>query len=143
MFIFYFGMMSMITPPIALAAFAASTIARSDPMGTGWLAMKLGWVAYIVPFLFVASPPMLMIGDSTAIIVTFIAATIGVFYVTVAVVGYFACTLGTVTRILAALAGFALFIATALPWAVGIIVGAAGAALGALVLAFSATARPR
>ena len=143
MFIFYFGMMSMITPPIALAAFAASTIARSDPMSTGWLAMKLGWVAYIVPFLFVVSPPMLMIGDTASIVVTFIEATIGVFYVTVAVVGYFACTLGRAARILAALAGCALFVATALPWAIGIIVGAAGAALGALVLALSARAARR
>ena len=126
-----------------MAAFAAATIARSDPMETGWLAMKLGWVAYVVPFLFVASPPMLMIGDSVSVAVTFVEATIGVFYVTVALVGYFSRSLGMATRILAALAGFALFAATALPWIVSLGVGAAGAALGALVLAFSARAGRR
>ena len=143
MFIFYFGMMSMITPPVALAAFAAATIARSDPMDTGWLAMKLGWVAYVVPFLFVASPPMLMIGDSVSVVVSFVEATIGVFYVTVALVGYFARPLGAAIRIVAALAGLALFAATAMPWIVSLGVGAAGAALGALVLAFSARAGRR
>ncbi len=63
MFILYFGMMSMITPPIALAAFAAATISRADPMRTGYVAMRMGWVAYVIPFLFVLSPTLIMIGN--------------------------------------------------------------------------------
>ena len=64
MFILYFGMMSMITPPIALAAFAAATISGADPMKTGFESMKMGWVAYIIPFLFVLSPTLILRGDT-------------------------------------------------------------------------------
>ena len=143
MFIFYFGMMSMITPPIALAAFAAATIAEANPMGTGWRAMQLGWVAYIIPFLFVAAPPILMIGDSTSIIVAVVEATIGVYYVTVAVVGYFARPLSALLRILMALAGFGLLTATSVPWPIDLIIGSTGATIGALVLAFATKTGPR
>ena len=55
MFILYFGMMSMITPPIALAAFAAAAITQKSALETGIAAMRFGWVAYIVPFLFIYS----------------------------------------------------------------------------------------
>ena len=60
LFILYFGVMSLITPPIATAAFVAATIAKTDPMDAGWLAMRFGWASYIVPFLFVYSPAMIM-----------------------------------------------------------------------------------
>jgi TRAP-type uncharacterized transport system fused permease subunit len=67
MFVMYFGMMSMITPPVALAAFAAASLAQTDPMKTGWAAVRFGWVAYIIPFLFVRAPSLLMQGDVTTI----------------------------------------------------------------------------
>jgi TRAP transporter 4TM/12TM fusion protein len=62
MFVMYFGMMSMVTPPIALAAYAAANIAQCDPDRTGWMATRVGWAAYLVPFLFVYDPPLLMQG---------------------------------------------------------------------------------
>ena len=58
LFILYFGIMSLITPPIATAAFVAATIAKTDPMAAGWTAMRFGWASYIVPFLFVYSPAL-------------------------------------------------------------------------------------
>src|SRR5690606_3170610 len=55
MFVMYFGMMSMITPPICIAAFAAASVAGADAMRTGFTATRFGWTAFIVPFLFVYS----------------------------------------------------------------------------------------
>jgi TRAP transporter 4TM/12TM fusion protein len=107
MFILYFGMMSMITPPIALAAFAAASISRADPMKTGYVAMRMGWVAYVIPFLFVLSPTLLMVGAPWKIALNVASATIGVYIVSVAMVGFFTRPLCVVTRILLALGGLA------------------------------------
>ena len=59
LFALYFGMLSMITPPVAIAALAAATVANSDPMKTGFAAVTFGWSAYLVPFLFVLAPELL------------------------------------------------------------------------------------
>jgi TRAP transporter 4TM/12TM fusion protein len=90
MFILYFGMMSMITPPIALAAFAAATITDDKPMKTGFEAMKLGWLAYVVPLLFIFTPALLMESSAFDIGMTFVIAVIGVHFISVSMVGYFA-----------------------------------------------------
>ncbi|WP_180052335.1 MULTISPECIES: TRAP transporter permease [unclassified Acinetobacter] len=68
MFVFYFGLFANITPPVALAAFAGAGIAGGDPMRTGFLALRLSLAGFIVPFLFVYNPAMLMI-DTTDIAV--------------------------------------------------------------------------
>ncbi|MFB6329564.1 TRAP transporter permease [Acinetobacter variabilis] len=68
MFVFYFGLFANITPPVALAAFAGAGIAGGDPMRTGFLALRLSLAGFIVPFLFVYNPAMLMI-DTTGIAV--------------------------------------------------------------------------
>jgi len=107
MFILYFGMMSMITPPIALAAFAASSLSRADPMQTGFAAMRMGWVAYIIPFLFVLSPSLLMSGDTTHIVLNICTASIGVYVISVAMVGQFTRALGPPLRLALAVSGFA------------------------------------
>jgi TRAP-type uncharacterized transport system fused permease subunit len=100
MFILYFGMMSMITPPIALAAFAASSISRADPMRTGFAAMRMGWVAYVIPFLFVLSPTLIMLGTPGAIALNVVTATVGVFAGSVVMVGFFTRPLTIVPRTL-------------------------------------------
>ena len=105
MFILYFGMMSMITPPIAMAAYAAATISRSSPMATGWVSMKLGWVAYVIPFMFVISPPLLMDGTVIEILTTIVTSMIGVYFFSVTVVGYFSRRLSMAQRCLLAAAG--------------------------------------
>ncbi len=107
MFILYFGMMSMITPPIALAAFAAASISRADPMKTGFVAMRMGWVAYVIPFLFVLSPTLLAVGAPWKIALNAATATIGVYIVSVAMVGYFTRPLGLVPRLLLGIGGLA------------------------------------
>lgn len=69
MFVFYFGLFANITPPVALAAFAGAGIAGGDPMKTGFQALKLSFAGFIVPFLFVYNPAILMI-DMTQVVAT-------------------------------------------------------------------------
>jgi TRAP transporter 4TM/12TM fusion protein len=88
LFIFYFAAISAITPPVALAAFAGAGIAKSDPMKTGWVAMKLGIAAYIVPFMFIYGPSLLLMGTPTEIITTVITASIGIYAMAAAVEGW-------------------------------------------------------
>ncbi|HZD89280.1 MAG TPA: TRAP transporter fused permease subunit [Pseudolabrys sp.] len=107
MFILYFGMMSMITPPIALAAFAAASISRADPMKTGFVAMRMGWVAYVIPFMFVLSPTLLGVGAPWKIGLNATTAVVGVYVVSVAMTGFFARPLGPLPRVLLGVAGLA------------------------------------
>ncbi len=135
MFILYFGMMSMITPPIALAAFAAATISGADPMKTGFESMKLGWVAYVVPFLFVLSPTLLLKGEPVHIILNVFTAAAGVYIVSVAVVGYFSRRLNTVYRIALVVTGLAAMTPdTGFPF--GGIISLGGVLVGLLILGY-------
>lgn len=89
MFVMYFGMMSMVTPPVALAAYAAANIARCDPDKTGWMAMRVGWAAYVVPFLFVYDPPLLMQGAWWQVLWAVATNCLGLWCGAIAVVGHF------------------------------------------------------
>ena len=78
MFAFYFAILSAITPPVALAVFAASGIAKSDLWSTGWAAVKIGAAGFIVPYMFVYEPSLLMIGPWQTIVSSCFTAVIGV-----------------------------------------------------------------
>ena len=71
MFVMYNGMLSMITPPVAFAAYAAANIARTDGWTTGWIACLVGWSTFILPFLFVLTPSLLMDGPAYLIVLEF------------------------------------------------------------------------
>ncbi len=105
LFILYFGMMSMITPPVALAAFAAATITKADPLGTGFAAMRVGWAAYIIPFIFVGSPALLLEGSWDAIAAATVLSIIGVAAICAGMVGFFHCRLGLPARLILAALG--------------------------------------
>jgi TRAP-type uncharacterized transport system fused permease subunit len=107
MFVLYFGMLSMITPPVALAAYAAANISKAGVMETGWAAVRIGWVKFVLPFMFVLSPTLLMIGTPVAIVYDSVTAFIGVYYATVGIVGYFQREVGPVMRIIMIGAGLA------------------------------------
>ena len=81
--------MSMVTPPVALSAFAAANIAGSDVDKTGWTATRIGWAAYLVPFLFALSPSLLMQGPALVIAWAVLSASAGLWLGTIGVVGYF------------------------------------------------------
>ena len=78
MFILYWGMLSFITPPVAIGAFAAASVARTSPMRTGFKAVQLGAIIYFVPFFFVLNPALLLIGTPQEIISVTVSAIIGV-----------------------------------------------------------------
>ena len=105
LYVLYFGMMSMITPPIALAAFAAAAIAKASPMATGWAAMRFGWSAYVIPVLFVFSPTLIMIGAPLDIAIAIVTAVIGVWLISAAIAGYFSQALPPLSRGLFAVFG--------------------------------------
>lgn len=89
MFILYFGMMSMITPPVAIGAFFAASMAGAPPMRTGFIAMRFGWTAYIVPFIFMFSPALLLQGTSTSEAVVAVGTAIaGVWLISSGMIGY-------------------------------------------------------
>ncbi len=107
MFILYFGMLSMITPPVALAAFAAANISKAGPMETGWSAVRVGWAKFVLPFMFVLSPTLLMQGSAGAIAFDSITAMIGVYLATCGMLGYFQSPLPMVHRVILCIAGLA------------------------------------
>ena len=106
MFVFYFGIVADITPPVALAAYAGSAIAKSDPMKTAFQATRLAIAAFLIPYIFCLNPAMLFI-DTTAIQVIQVIVTsfIGMFAIASAIEGYMFRNLLPVTRIILAAAG--------------------------------------
>jgi TRAP transporter 4TM/12TM fusion protein len=90
MFVFYFAVMSAITPPVALAAYAAAGISGTDPMKTGVEAFRLGIAAFIVPFMFIYSPEILMVGGAGSIAFASVTAAIGIYLLAASIQGWFA-----------------------------------------------------
>ena len=105
LFFFYFGMLSLITPPDCIATYAAASIARADFWKSGWTGMRLGIVAYIVPFVFVFHPALLFKGAISEIVLAIVTASIGVIFLATGVAGYLFKELGLVKRALLILAG--------------------------------------
>ncbi|MBU0588084.1 MAG: TRAP transporter permease [Gammaproteobacteria bacterium] len=78
LFVLYFAVLSAITPPVALAVYAANAISRGTLMDTSWAAVKLGMTGYIIPFMFVFAPSLLLMGDPATVAWAVVTATIGV-----------------------------------------------------------------
>jgi TRAP transporter 4TM/12TM fusion protein len=87
-FVLYWGIISFITPPVALAAYAAAGIAQSNPMKTGFTAMRLGIITYFIPFLFVYNPLLLAQGSFGEVFFTFLTAAAGVFFICMGIEGW-------------------------------------------------------
>lgn len=106
MFVFYFGIVADITPPVALAAYAGSAIAKADPMQTAINATRLAIGAFLVPYIFSLNPAMLLIDtDTVGIIMIVITSFIGMFAISAALEGYTVKPIGMMTRIIFAVAG--------------------------------------
>jgi len=88
LFILYWGMLSFITPPVALGAFAAASIAGASPLATGFKAMRLGSVIYFIPFFFVLNPALILVGSWLEILLATITVSAGVFLVAGGLQGY-------------------------------------------------------
>jgi TRAP transporter 4TM/12TM fusion protein len=109
LFVLYFGLMSMISPPVAIAAFTAASIAGAGPMKTALSSMRVGWIAFVVPFLFVADPGLLLKGSTSDIAMALVVAVIGIWSVAAGISGYLIGALTSSERLVAVAAGGVLF----------------------------------
>lgn len=110
MYVMYFGMLSMITPPVAIAAYAAANIARVSGWTTGWTAVIVGWSTFFIPFLFVTEPTLLMDGSWGAIAWDFSRNMLGIFVGTAGIIGYAFGPLGLLMRLAFGVAALAILI---------------------------------
>jgi TRAP-type uncharacterized transport system fused permease subunit len=108
MFLFYYACIGMITPPVALAAYAGAALAGANFWRTGYSATRLGIVAYVVPFLFVFTPGFLLKGSLVWIIAAIVPAVFGIFVLCIALAGYFVNKISFPARVLFGLSGMAL-----------------------------------
>ncbi len=127
MFAFYFSVLSAITPPVALAVFAAAGLAKADMWDSGWAAMKIGAAGFIVPFMFVYQPALLMIGSWPEIIVAFVTSSLGILFFAGGLHGYFVIAASYWQRALLVAAGLCLVFP-------GVLTDLAGAVLAAIVI---------
>lgn len=105
LFVLYFGLLSMVTPPVALAAFAGANIAHASPWQTSVTAMKLAWPAYIIPFLFIFAPSLVLEGDWQQVLLAITSAALGIVMVTAAMVGFLRNALSPLLRLLLGVGG--------------------------------------
>jgi TRAP transporter 4TM/12TM fusion protein len=131
MFAFYFAILSAITPPVALAVFAAAGLAKTDLWRAGWESMRVAAPAYIVPFMFIYEPSLLMRGDWFTIVTSCVFSTIGVICLAAGLMGYLRTTCAWWERAV-------LVVAALLLIKPGYVSDAVGIALLALILAVQA-----
>ena len=140
LFLFYFGMVSLITPPDCLPVYVAAAIARANFWQTGWTAMRLGIAAYVVPFIFALHPALILIGTPREIVLAILTASIGVILLGAGCAGYLFRPLGWGKRGMLWLAGLLLLLPS---WSgVWLIADAAGLALGLFVFLWERNKSP-
>ena len=105
LFVLYFGMLSMLTPPVAIAAFVAANLAKADAMRTALEAVRIGWPAYLIPFIFVATPELLLNGSLPMIVIVLVKSLIGVAIITSGIVGFWKVELNSFERLLLMISG--------------------------------------
>ena len=123
-FVFYFGIVADITPPVALAAYAGSAIAKSNPMKTGINATKLAIAAFIVPFIFAYNPQMLFENVTSVfqVVQIVITALLGIFAVAAGLEGYILRMMGWPLRVLAVVGGLTLLIPGTVSDLIGLVI---------------------
>ncbi|OFN39543.1 C4-dicarboxylate ABC transporter permease [Corynebacterium sp. HMSC072G08] len=134
MFVFYFGLFANITPPVALAAFAAAGLSGADPMRTGLQSMRLSLAGYIIPFIFVFNPAMLLIDVSfVSGLTVIITGTIGVLLLSVAVEGHLMVKIPWFLRLVFLAAALTMMSPTLITDAIGIVLAVVGLAVQAVL----------
>lgn len=110
LFAFYFGLVSAITPPVALASFAAAGIAGSNPMQTGVHSFRLGIAKYILPFVFVFAPGMVFVGTWNEIVLSIVGGFAGIYALTITTEGWLMSRVNWGVRIMAAICALFFFV---------------------------------
>ena len=130
-FVFYFGIVADITPPVALAAYAGSAIAKGNPMKTGITATRLAIAAFIIPFVFAYSPSILFVGDVVwyDVILIALTATIGMVGVAAGLSGYLVRPMNVIERALTIAGGLCLIVPGTLTDVIGLALIALGVVL--------------
>lgn len=124
LFIFYFAILSAITPPVCTGAYVAAGIAKADPIQTGFVAIKLGLIVFLLPFAFVYDPDLLLLGDNTGQAVLHIAScTLGIAYWAWGLEGYFRGHLHAVQRVMLMASGAMLVWPSAWISMAGLVIG--------------------
>ncbi|MFH1489737.1 MAG: TRAP transporter fused permease subunit [Pseudomonadota bacterium] len=136
LFILYFGLLSMITPPVAIASYAAAAISGSEPLRTGWESVKLGAMAYIVPFIFVYSPALLLKGSLFNILWTVLSTVLGAVLLGIALRGYLYRKVSGLLRIFMIACACGLFLDHRYLGGSGAWLNIAGAAAGLITIGF-------
>jgi len=135
LFVLYFGLMSMISPPVAIAAFTAASIAGAGPTATSLSAMRIGWIAFVVPFLFVADPALLLHGTWPEILIAAAMTVLGIWAVAAGSSGYLVGALGPAGRIVALASGALLLGSRFAPdWALLLAIAGTGGFAGLYVV---------
>jgi TRAP-type uncharacterized transport system fused permease subunit len=125
MFVFFFGCISTITPPVALASYVAAGIANADLNKVGWTAFRYGLVSFILPFIFTFSPSLLMDGAAVSVVMTVILSVIGTYGIAVSIVGYFKTKLQAWLRVFLFASGLLMIDEGLVTDALGIVIMAA------------------
>jgi len=108
-FVFYFGIVADLTPPVALAAYAGAAIAQANPMKTAFTATKLAIGAFVVPYVFALNPAMLFIDTSVGeVVLICITSLVGIFSVSAALEGYLLRRMSWIERIVSVVGGLLL-----------------------------------
>ena len=123
MFIFYYAILSAITPPVAIASFAAAAMAKADPWKTSWAAVRIGLATFIVPFLFFYSPVLLGKGAWHEVLQGLISASIGVYFLACSTEGWINGPLATPLRVVLFAAALCLMVPEVYTDVGGILVG--------------------
>ena len=142
MFIMYYGCLSMISPPVAIAAFVAANMAGADPNRTGWVSMAFGWTLFVIPFLFVFSTTLLMKGPAVSIVLDFALACVGVWFISAAMMGYAMGPLALPGRLLYAVVGICVFM-PAVAFGVGRWINLAGVTAAVAIYFWNRRAGPK
>ena len=109
MFVFYFGIVADITPPVCLAAYAGAGLAKANPLKTGMISVKLAIAAFIIPFVFVYNPVLVLEGATAATLLPpLLTAIVGMIAISAAIAGYFIGTTSLLQRLLLIVSGLLL-----------------------------------
>ena len=121
LFIFYFGMMSMVTPPVALAAYASASIAGADIMRTGFAAFRFALVGFTLPYMFVYRPELLLLeGGMADVLVAVVLAMGGIIALAAGLAGHLFAPMGPMARLLAFVAAALALFPGSLQWLLGL-----------------------
>ena len=133
MFIFMFACVGALTPPVAITAYTAAAIAKSNPNQTGFTSFRMGIVAYIIPFIFLLNPAILLEGAALEVVIAAVTAIVGVFCLTGAIEGYMFKYWSTVSRIMLAVGALMMMIPGTMTDLIGIGLAVLGFILDKLI----------